>query len=150
MKINVKYLEEKNKDELDIISHPSNQLLLDKLTKTIQIPQTLIVTQPNNNRQKIITISDIEAITTLGHVSKIILTNQESYFYPKRIKELTFLTQNNLYQINQSTIINLNHVYTFQVEKHARLEIITKSQQHYIVSRHYVKQIKERLLCFNS
>ena len=146
MKLNITYSEEKNQEEIEIISHPSNQSFLNQLTKNFNQPQTLIVTQPSNNRQKIIAISDIEAITALGHLSKVTLTNQESYFYSKRIKELTFLNQHNLYQINQSTFINLMCVTSFQVEKHARLEILTHSQTSYIVSRHYVKQIKERLV----
>jgi len=135
MKINFHWNNEKAIDEVDLISHPHNKEQL---------------THPSNNRKQLIPISQIEAITSLGHLTKVLTIENEFFFLNNRLKELNYLEDNGLYQINQSTLINLKEIKLFQTEKHARLELITKTNQHYLVSRHYAKKIKERLLCTNN
>ena len=150
MKFNFHWNETQDTQQIDLISHPNNKLFLQSIETHFNKEHTLVVTHPSNGRNQVIQVKEIEAIEALGHLSKVILQNQESYFYPKRLKELAFLEEFDLYQINQSTLINLKEVHLFQTEKHARIEIITKSHQHYMVSRHYAKTIKERLLCSNN
>ena len=150
MKFNFHWKTDKKTNEVDLISHPNNKELLLQLEKTLTTKETLIVTSPSNNRKQHINIIDIESISSLGHLSKITLGNQKEFFYSKRLKELTFLEVHDLLQINQSTIINLKKIDLFQTEKHARLELVTRSKQTYIVSRHFAKNIKERLLCSNN
>lgn len=145
MKLNFYWEEKQATNRVDIFSHPINQKQVSKIKELFN--QTLLLTEPSNNRKKVIPIDEIESIISLGHLSKVTLINQENYFYDKRLKELHYLEELHFNQINQSTIINLNQISSFQAEKHARLELITKSNQHYIVSRHYTKQLKERLLC---
>lgn len=145
MKLNFYWEEKQSTNRVDIFSHPINQKQVSKIKELFN--QTLLLTEPSNNRKKVIPVDEIEAIISLGHLSKVTLINQENYFYDKRLKELRYLEELHFNQVNQSTIINLNEISSFQAEKHARLELITKSNQHYIVSRHYTKQLKERLLC---
>lgn len=150
MKIHFTWEEKKDKQTLDIISHPDNKNKLLGLDKLIDTNKTLLVTSPNNNRKQVILISNIESINAVGHLTKITLVDQTNYFLSQRLKELHFLEKDNLYQINQSTIINLRQIKLFQAEKHARLELMTYSGQAFIVSRHYAKIIKERLKCINN
>jgi DNA-binding LytR/AlgR family response regulator len=139
MKINFHWNNEKAIDEVDLISHPHNKEQLLKLKASLEQEKTLLMTHPSNNRKQLIPISQIEAITSLGHLTKVLTIENEFFFL-----------DNGLYQINQSTLINLKEIKLFQTEKHARLELITKTNQHYLVSRHYAKTIKERLLCTNN
>lgn len=150
MKINFHWNNEKAIDEVDLISHPHNKEQLLKLKASIEQEKTLLVTHPSNNRKQLIPISQIEAITSLGHLTKVLTIENEFFFLNNRLKELNYLEDNGLYQINQSTLINLKEIKLFQTEKHARLELITKTNQYYLVSRHYAKTIKERLLCTNN
>lgn len=150
MKINFHWNNEKAIDEVDLISHPHNKEQLLKLKASLEQEKSLLVTHPSNNRKQLIPISQIEAITSLGHLTKVLTIENEFFFLNNRLKELNYLEDNGLYQINQSTLINLKEIKLFQTEKHARLELITKTNQHYLVSRHYAKTIKERLLCTNN
>lgn len=150
MKINFHWNNEKAIDKVDLISHPHNKEQLLKLKESLEQEKTLLVTHPSNNRKQLIPISQIEAITSLGHLTKVLTIENEFFFLNNRLKELDHLEDNGLYQINQSTLINLKEIKLFQTEKHARLELITKTNHHYLVSRHYAKAIKERLLCTNN
>ena len=150
MKLNFHWNDSKNINQVDLISHPGNKELLLTLETYLNKDRTLLVTHPSSGKHQVILINDIESITALGHLSKVTLKSQDSFFYSKRLKELTFLESFNLVQINQSTLINLQEIKLFQTEKYARIELITKSNQHYMVSRHYAKTIKEKLLCSNN
>lgn len=145
MKFLFSWNDSKEKELVEIISHSQNKQTLVDLVNRLNQSKTLTCNHPSSNRKQAIPIQDIESIISLGHVSKVILTNQDYYFYPKRLKELVFLEAEGLYQINQSTIINLEYVQQFQSEKHARLELTTTHQNNYVVSRHYAKNIKEKL-----
>lgn len=150
MKFNFHWNATKDTNQVDLISHPDNKELLHSLENYINKDRTLLVTHPSSGRHQVIQVSDIESVTSLSHLSKITLKNQDSFFYSKRLKELSFLESYDLFQINQSTLINLREIKLFQTEKYARIELITKSNQHYMVSRHYAKTIKEKLLCSNN
>lgn len=126
MKINFHWNNEKAIDEVDLISHPHNKEQLLKLKASLEQEKTLLVTHPSNNRKQLIPISQIEAITSLGHLTKVLTIENEFFFLNNRLKELNYLEDNGLYQINQSTLINLKEIKLFQTEKHARLELITK------------------------
>lgn len=80
----------------------------------------------------------------------IYLLNQQEYILQKRLKDLTDLENLNFYRINNSQILNLNAVHSFQLGEHARLEVHTKTGSTYVVSRHYAKKIKEKLSCSNN
>ncbi|AQP53580.1 LytTR family DNA-binding domain-containing protein [Vagococcus penaei] len=144
MKVNYQWNQDMSKNEIDIISHPANELLLSRLKQSVT-QHLLSVIDPRNNRTVMLNVTDIEVIETLGHLSFIITRTGESYHYQKRLKDLTYLEAYNLVRINQSTILNLDELVSFTVEQHARLEVCTKNGNQYIVSRHYAKKIKERL-----
>ncbi|WP_420167129.1 LytTR family DNA-binding domain-containing protein [Bacillus coahuilensis] len=90
-------------------------------------------------------MQQIEVITSLGHLSKVILSNQEEYLLDMRLKELKQFEANGLFRINNSTILNLSQISSFRSGDYARLEVYTKNDKKYLVSRHYAKLIKERL-----
>ncbi|MEG0256580.1 MAG: LytTR family DNA-binding domain-containing protein [Vagococcus sp.] len=150
MKINFSWDTQKETNVIDIISHPDNKTQLLELDSLINKEKMLLVTSPSNSKKHLIPISNVESISAMGHLTKVTLIDQSTYFLQQRLKELIFLEDHHLYQINQSTIVNLRQIKLFQVEKYARLELITLTEQSFIVSRHYAKTIKERLTCINN
>ena len=86
MKFNFHWNETQDTQQIDLISHPNNKLFLQSIEMHFNKEHTLVVTHPSNGRNQVIQVKEIEAIEALGHLSKVILQNQESYFYPKRLK----------------------------------------------------------------
>ncbi|MGY3766166.1 LytTR family DNA-binding domain-containing protein [Vagococcus vulneris] len=147
MKININHIwqDSKKPNTIDIVSHPVNKTILEKLDTLLNGINQIKATDMINNRNILLNLTEIEAITALSHMSQIITTEGKRYFLSKRLKELNYLEQESFYRINQSTIINLNQIKTFNVEKYSRLNISMLSDNKYLISRHYAKNIKERL-----
>ncbi len=145
MKLIFNWDRERTIDEIEIISNPVHKEKLASLKDRLFSDKTLNVQNPKNNRKLRIDIQQVEVIESLGHLTKIVLANNEEYLHEKRLKELQDLEANGLYRINNSTILNLSQVTSFKSGKHARLEVFTKNNKKYLVSRHYAKMIKERL-----
>lgn len=145
MKLNTIWNSQKEKDQIDIISHPSNKEQVTAWAESWIQPPTLKAIQPSNQRTVLVTLPEIEAIESMGHMSKIRLLTGSELWLSQKLKELTYLESSNFFRINNSTILNMSQVTAFASGQHARLEVFTKSQQTYIVSRHYAKLIKEYL-----
>lgn len=150
MNINFTWVKEKALNEIDIFANPENKTTLKRLEKQLQQEQELLAIDPKNNRSIKIQLDQILPFETMGHLVKVYLLNQQEYILQKRLKDLMGLENLNFYRINNSQILNLNAVHSFQLGEHARLEIHTKTGSTYVVSRHYAKKIKEKLLCSNN
>lgn len=147
LRINHIWNELKSRDEIDLISHPVNQEKLEKIVTYLNKDMQLNVIELKNNRTVLIHVSDIEVITSLGHMSQVLTVEGKQYYLNKRLKELGYLENESLFKINQSTILNLETIIEFNVEQYSRLMVTTKSEHDYLISRHYAKTIKERLSC---
>lgn len=147
LRINHIWNELKSRDEIDLISHPVNQEKLEKIVTYLNRDMQLNVIELKNNRTVLIHVSDIEVITSLGHMSQVLTVEGKQYYLNKRLKELGYLENESLFKINQSTILNLETIIEFNVEQYSRLMVTTKSEHDYLISRHYAKTIKERLSC---
>lgn len=147
LRINHIWNELKSRDEIDLISHPVNQEKLEKIVTYLNKDMQLNVIELKNNRTVLIHVSDIEVITSLGHMSQVLTVEGKQYYLNKRLKELGYLEKESLFKINQSTILNLETIIEFNVEQYSRLMVTTKSEHDYLISRHYAKTIKERLSC---
>ncbi|KUP09390.1 hypothetical protein Q75_00220 [Bacillus coahuilensis p1.1.43] len=145
MKINFTWDIARDTNEIEIIANPVNKEKLWTLKEGLSSNSTINVQNPKNNRKLSIRIQQIEVITSLGHLSKVILSNQEEYLLDMRLKELKQFEANGLFRINNSTILNLSQISSFRSGDYARLEVYTKNDKKYLVSRHYAKLIKERL-----
>ncbi|MDQ0229896.1 LytTR family DNA-binding domain-containing protein [Metabacillus malikii] len=145
MKIKFRWDKQRAIDEIEIIANPVNKEKLGSLKDGLETSISLNVQNPKNNRQLRIDIQQIEMIKALGHLCKVVLVNKEEYLLQKRLKELEILEDNGLYRINNSTILNLSQVASFKSGEYARLEVYTKNNTKYLVSRHYAKLIKEKL-----
>lgn len=146
MKLNFIWDKKQEMDQVDIKAHPVNKEKLESLKQGLYSSMTLSVQNPKNNRKLRIDIQQVEVIVSLGHLSKTILVSKEEYILQKRLKELQTLEENGFFRINNSTILNLSQVDSFSSSEYARLEVFTKNNNRYLVSRHYAKLIKERLL----
>lgn len=146
MKFNYIWKNNKPSSEIEIISNPSNKELLSTFEQRIFQSMTLFATDLKTNRQVMIELNDIEVIEASGHFTKIFLIDGTELFLNKILKKLAYLESFGLVRINNSMILNLNQIRSFASGSHARLEVITKQQNKYIVSRHYAKSIKERLI----
>jgi len=147
LKINHIWNNSKNIDEIDLISHSKNKATLQKIETCLNKGIQINVIEIKNNRTVLIHTSDIEVITSLGHMSQVLTFEGNKYYLNKRLKELTYLEKESLFKINQSTILNLETIVKFNVEQHSRLTVTTTNKNNYLISRHYAKNIKERLSC---
>ncbi|TRZ39559.1 LytTR family transcriptional regulator [Niallia circulans] len=145
MKLNFIWDKKQEIDKVDIKAHPVNKDKLETLKQGFCTDVTLNVQNLKNNRKLRIDIHQIEVIVSLGHLSKILLASKEEYLLQKRLKELQTLEANGFFRINNSTILNLSQVASFRSSEYARLEVFTKNDNKYLVSRHYAKLIKEKL-----
>lgn len=150
MNINFTWVKEKALNEIDIFANPENKPRLLHLEKHLNQEQDILVIDPKNNRSVKLPLHQIESFETMGHLVKVNLLNQQNYLMQKRLKELINLEKENFYRINNSQILNLSSIQSFQLGEHARLEVQTKTDTTYVVSRHYAKNIKERLSCSNN
>lgn len=150
MNINFTWVKEKALNEIDIFANPENRIVLERLEQQLQQEREILAIDPKNNRSVKIQLDQILSFETMGHLVKIYLLNQQEYILQKRLKDLTDLENLNFYRINNSQILNLNAVHSFQLGEHARLEVHTKTGSTYVVSRHYSKKIKEKLSCSNN
>lgn len=150
MNINFTWVKEKALNEIDIFANPENRIVLERLEQQLQQEREILAIDPKNNRSVKIQLDQILSFETMGHLVKIYLLNQQEYILQKRLKDLTDLENLNFYRINNSQILNLNAVQSFQLGEHARLEVHTKTGSTYVVSRHYAKKIKEKLSCSNN
>ncbi|MGE7114033.1 LytTR family DNA-binding domain-containing protein [Lysinibacillus sp. NPDC047702] len=146
MKFSYIWKNNKSSSEIEIISNPSNKELLSTFEQQFFQSITLSATDFKTNRQVMIELNDIEAIEASGHFAKIFLIDGKELILNKILKELSYLESFGLVRINNSMILNLNQIRSFASGSHARLEVITKQQNTYIVSRHYAKSIKEKLI----
>lgn len=145
MKFTYIWKKEKRSDEVEVISHPSNEQLLKNMAASLDMVQTIHVKNPKNDRTQTIPLDEVEAIFALGHISKVLTISGKEFFLQKKLKELTYLENDRCFRINNSTILNLKHVRSFSAGSYARLEVFTQTDHVYTVSRHYAKIIKERL-----
>lgn len=150
MNINFTWVKEKALNEIDIFANPENRIVLERLEQQLQQEREILAIDPKNNRSVKIQLDQILSFETMGHLVKIYLLNQQEYILQKRLKDLTDLENLNFYRINNSQILNLNAVQSFQLGEHARLEVHTRTGSTYVVSRHYAKKIKEKLSCSNN
>jgi two-component system, LytTR family, response regulator len=146
MNINYIWKDDQPANEIDMISNPINENMLLKLEKSINSSLSLKAINPKNNRLIVVELEKIESIESLGHLSKLVLDDGSELWLKKILKELSYLEQFDFFRINNSTILNLLHIDSFRSGNYARLEVFTKNNHKYIVSRHYAKKIKERLL----
>ncbi|MBO0452899.1 LytTR family DNA-binding domain-containing protein [Candidatus Enterococcus murrayae] len=150
MNINFTWVKEKALNEIDIFANPENKTKLQQLEKHLNQAHEIVAVDPKNNRSIKIPLHQIESFETMGHLVRVNLPNQQTYILQKRLKELSYLESQNFYRINNSQMLNLKAVQSFQLGEHARLEVHTKTSTAYVVSRHYAKNIKERLSCSNN
>jgi len=149
MKLRVNHIWSDSKaiDEIDLVSHSLNREKLKEFETYLNKENQISVIELKNNRTALINISDIESITSIGHMSQILTFEGKKYYLNKRLKELSYLESESFFKINQSTILNLNKITEFNVEQYSRLTVTTKNKNNYLISRHYAKNIKERLSC---
>ncbi|MGX6978021.1 LytTR family DNA-binding domain-containing protein [Vagococcus elongatus] len=137
-------------NELHIHANLKNKKEVESILLKIEKSQVLPLINPLNNRIVKVEINRISSIESYTQSSIVRVSNEkQEYFIQKRLKELDYLNQYGLFRVNNSVMVNLADVQSFQVIENARLEVSTVDNRSYIVSRHYAKKIKEELSCSN-
>lgn len=147
LKINNIWSDLKSIDEIDIVSHPKNEKTIDRIESYLKKGTQINVHEIKTNRIVLIQVSEIESIISIGHISQVLTLEGYNYYLNKRLKDLSYLQSESLFKVNQSTILNLETIVKFNVEQHSRLMVTTNSKNDYLISRHYAKNIKEKLSC---
>ena len=137
-------------DELHICANPENKKEVKKIISIMKKREVITLINPTNSRNVIVEYSEILSIESYTQTSIVkVIGEKQEYFINKRLKELDFLNQYGLFRVSNSIMLNIKSIQSFQVVKNARLNVITKDNHSYTVSRHYAKQIKEKLTCSN-
>lgn len=145
MKINYVWDTEYALDKIGVQLHPKNETIAAKITKLFTQENKLAVIDPINERKSKIDFSAIYMIESMDHLSKVYTTDGNVCYTKGRLKEFEYLRTAGIVRINNSVLLNLSEVVSFQNGQYARLEVHTKNGQTLTVSRHYAKQIKEEL-----
>lgn len=132
-------------NEVNIIANEKNQAEVEKIAKHLNTVTNLSVINPTNDRKLLLPLTEIECFESFGHLCKVFTKEQDVYLIQKRLKEIPKMNLHHFQQINNATILNIAMIQSFHSGEHARLEVHTTTNQSYIVSRHYAKQIKEKL-----
>ncbi|GGI65183.1 hypothetical protein GCM10011482_08370 [Enterococcus alcedinis] len=132
-------------NEVNIIANEKNQAEVEKISKHLNTVTNLSVINPTNDRKLLLPLTEIECFESFGHLCKVFTKEQDVYLIQKRLKEIPKMNLHHFQQINNATILNIAMIQSFHSGEHARLEVHTTTNQSYIVSRHYAKQIKEKL-----
>lgn len=132
-------------NEVNIIANEKNQAEVEKISKHLNTVTNLSVINPTNDRKLLLPLTEIECFESFGHLCKVFTKEQDVYLIQKRLKEIPKMNLHHFQQINNATILNIAMIQSFRSGEHARLEVHTTTNQSYIVSRHYAKQIKEKL-----
>lgn len=134
------------KDMIEIRSHPDNKVIVHQLKSRMEQVKTLMVLDEAKNIKVKMNIDNIECIETYAHVSRVYVGNEgRSYVLQRRLKELDYLSKDGMQRINNSTILNLKAIKSFEAISNARLAVTTINNKKYIVSRYYAKEMKEQL-----
>lgn len=137
-------------NELILNAHPENKTKVDMLLTKLEQKKHIALINPTNNRTVKVDIDSILTIESYTQLSIVKLSNdKQEYYIQKRLKDLDQLNQYGLFRINNSMMINISKIKSFQAVENARLEMITQDNQIYTVSRYYAKKIKEELSCSN-
>jgi len=144
MKINFDWDDLYSLSEIGIQLNPKNHELKNKLKTFLSDKAHIEVINPKNNRSLLLNCSQVLSIEAMDNLSKVYTTNNEVFYTNGRLKK--FETIANFFRINNSIILNLAEVIDFNTGKYARLEVHTKGNQSFIVSRHYAKRLKEELI----
>ncbi|QNR08060.1 LytTR family transcriptional regulator DNA-binding domain-containing protein [Macrococcoides canis] len=144
MKFNVNFNNHLNKDVIHLESHEINKEFVHDLINFFETKITLIDIKSNKSIK--VSVNHIESIESFTHLSKVILVDNSLFYIKGRIKELKYLTKYKIVKINNTQMFNLRHLNQFSSDKSSRLLIQSNSNNEYIVSRYYSKEIKEMLL----
>lgn len=135
-----------DRNQANISLHPSQRHLISRFEQTFQEEPILEVIDPQTNRKTYLPVTKILAIEAMDHLSKVYLLHEEVVYAKGRLKDFAYLANAGLVRINNTTIVNLNEIKSFQTERNACLSVYTTQAQVFRVSRHYVKMIRQQLL----
>lgn len=134
------------KDEAHVILNPKNLALESKFNSIFLNQTEILLINPTNQRKVKTSLYLVESIYSFSHLCKVQLITGEIYYWQKRLKELDSLEDEGFYRINNTTILNISLIDNFRAHSNARLEVSTRSGNHYLISRHYAQFIKEKFL----
>lgn len=145
MKVNYLWSKGYSINEISIHLHPDNKLLATKIESIVCLENRIEVINPRNKRLTKLNVDRIFIIEAMDNLSKVYTVDNEIFFVKGRLKDLEKLQLTGMFRINNSVILNIEQIESFQNGKYARLEVYTRSGQSFIVSRHYAKKIREEL-----
>ncbi|WP_180946936.1 LytTR family DNA-binding domain-containing protein [Peptostreptococcus faecalis] len=137
-------------NELHISANPENKKEVEGLLKQFEDKNIITLINPINDMKVKVEINQIESIETFSNYSIVVLYNEKNhYMIQKRLKDLEYLNKFGIVRISNSVMVNINRIKQFKSSENARLEVETKTNKKYVVSRHYAKKIKEEILCLD-
>ncbi|WP_297079095.1 LytTR family DNA-binding domain-containing protein [uncultured Enterococcus sp.] len=148
MKLNWFFEPNRDSEKIDIHLHPTNKNVASQITSLLQPERKLEVSDPITQRKSYVTCRDVFWIESMDHVSKLYTLDQQVFYLKGRLKEFNNLVEWGLIRINNTTILNLNQVISFQTDRNACLTVYTKNEHYFRISRHYTKAIRQQLLRF--
>lgn len=141
MKINI-FIDKEREEEIIIYAKEKNKLVLE--IEELVINNSKQIIGYNEREATYLNINDIFAF--IVEDNKIFaLTENSRYSLKCRLYSLTESLPNNFVKINQSAVINLNKIKSFDTAISGTLSVNLKNGYTDYVSRRNLKNIKERL-----
>lgn len=134
----------KNKPLTVIIEYPELDVKTEKLIKKIK-SLDLIISGNNNGKTFALNISDIFYIETVERRT-FLYTKDEVYMTEKKLYEFEkLLKETAIIRISKSCLMNMDMLYSIKQLKNSQLEATLINGEKLIVSRTYLKRIKNIL-----
>ncbi|AMP21274.1 hypothetical protein AZF37_09075 [endosymbiont 'TC1' of Trimyema compressum] len=109
--------------------------------------KTIVVINAQNNKQIQVYIKDIVAIQPEDRCCNVMMKNGAMYLMNMRLKYVeNNLNLENIIRINNTTMINMEHVLEFSIQDNSRIELFLGNNSSYFVSRYYIKNFRRILL----
>lgn len=142
----------KNKDlDIETVAIYTNPALESKWSEMkenlFRTQKTVVVINAQNNKKIQVYIKDIVAIQSEDRCCNVIMKNGAMYLMNMRLKYVeNNLNLENIIRINNTTMINLEHVLEFSTQNNSRIEVFLGNHSSYFVSRYYIKNFRRILL----
>ena len=125
MKITYFWDQEYATDEIGVQLNPENRHLVAKIEAGLNQERGLEVIDPMNQRKSMLRHSQVQLIEAMDHLSKIYTVDDRIFYAKGRLKEFSDLSSSGIVRINNSLMLNMKQVVSFNCGQHARLEVHT-------------------------
>lgn len=141
MKIVLKENQKIRRDEMIMIYHPKNQMLMKTMKELLEARIGEIEVKDEYNNHFFISLLNIYYFEIVDH--KIFVYTQNHvyrYYQPLQLLKEHCL-KNGFHQVNVRTFVNERHVKFYSIGKHCRRVLILDNEENVVANRRYKEEV---------